>query len=103
MEPISAFVASILSPAVADRLMPEGPVGEPVIDLVLIGHDSRPRSDRFSDQRFGRPLFDIRQHSDHDLAATLDHAEHRRLLFLQRPSSALAFQSATRSGFSTGS
>jgi hypothetical protein len=56
------------------------------------------RRDRFGDDRLDRPLFDIRQHLDDDLAAALDHPQDRGLLFFQRATSAFALQASAASG-----
>src|SRR4051812_6872709 len=68
----------------ADGVVRVAPFGQPGIDVVLVRVDHRPRSDRPLDQRADRLLLDVREHADDDLAATLDHPEDRRFLFLQR-------------------
>src|SRR3954468_5894997 len=69
----------------ADRPMGIAPLGEPMIDVVLVGVDHRPGDDDLLDQRADRLLLDVGQHVDDDLAGPLDHPEDRRLLLLQRP------------------
>src|SRR3954471_11501370 len=61
------------------------PLGEPMVDVVLVRVDHRPGGDDLLDQRADRLLLDIRQHADDDLAGPLDHPEDRRLLLRQRP------------------
>src|SRR5262249_9482179 len=69
----------------AVRAVGVAPLGEPGVDVVLVGVNGAPRGDRRLDQRADRPLLDIGEHPDHDLTGPLDHPEHRRLLLLQRP------------------
>lgn len=55
------------------------------VAVVLVGVDPAPGADRGPDDRAdGRPL-DVLQHPDDNLPRPLEHAEGRRLLFLQGP------------------
>lgn len=45
-----------------------------------------------ADQRGDRCLLNVREHPDHDGAAALDHADHRRLVFLQGAAPPLALE-----------
>src|SRR4051812_3792916 len=69
----------------ADRQVLVAPLRQPGIDVVLVGVDGGPRSDRPPEERADRRLLDVGQHADDDLAAPLDHPEDRRLLLGQRP------------------
>jgi hypothetical protein len=56
---------------------------KPGVDAILISIDVRAFGDGLLDERMDGRLLDIGQHPDDDLAAALDHAEDRRLFFLQ--------------------
>src|SRR5262249_43330374 len=61
------------------------PLRQRGVDVVLVGEALGPGGDRPLDQRADRPLLDVGQHPDDDLAAPLDHPEDRRLLLGQCP------------------
>src|SRR3954452_18493787 len=82
-EPVPVLVPGILPRRMAHRAVGVAPLGEPVIDVVLVGEHGAPRGDRPPDERGDRLLLDIGQHPDHDLAGPLDHPEDRRLLLGQ--------------------
>src|SRR5919202_889470 len=85
-------MTGVFAPAMADRLVPITPGLQASIDVVLIGIDETAVGDRGLDDRPDRRLLHIGQHVQHDLAATLQQAEDRRLLLLQRPATRRALQ-----------
>jgi hypothetical protein len=91
-EAVTVVVARILAPAVADGFMGVAPVFQTGIDVVLVGIDQGTRTDGLLDDRPDRGLPDIGQQVQDDIAAPLDQAEDRRLLFFQRAAAALALQ-----------
>src|SRR5262249_35636037 len=82
----------------ADGVVRVAPLRQPGIDVVLVGVDNRPECDRRLDQRADRPLLDVGQHADRDLAAPLDHPEDRRLLLGQRAPARRPLQAPPPSG-----
>jgi hypothetical protein len=97
-EAVAVLVAGELTGRMADGAVGVAPFGQPGVDVVLVGVDLRPRGDRLLDQGTDRGLFDIREHPDHDLAATLDHAEDRGFLLRQRAATTLPFQLPSAAG-----
>src|SRR5512142_3343032 len=97
-ETVAVVVPGELPGRMADGGVHVAPFGQPGIDVVLVGVDRRPRSDRPLDQWADRPLLDVRQHPDGDLAATLDHPEDRRLLLGQRPPARCPLQPSAAAG-----
>src|SRR5919112_5839091 len=97
-EPVPVVVPGELPRRVADGAVGVAPLGEPGVDVILVGVDDAPRGDRGLDQRADRPLLDVRQHADDDLTGPLDHPEDRRLLLRQRPPARSPLQPPTPSG-----
>src|SRR5262249_48705065 len=93
-EAVAVLVAGVFALPMADRLMSISPFFQPVVDVVFVGVDERPRGDRRFDQRADRRLLAVLQHPDHDPAAALEHAEDRRLLLLERPSARSPLQAS---------
>jgi len=54
------------------------------LNIVLVRIDQCACSDRGLDQWSNCLLLDVLQHADDDAAASLNHAQHRRLFLLQR-------------------
>ena len=90
MKPIAILITGTLRVAsgVIDTLMLIAPVGQTVVDVILVRVHQAARCNH----RFDRHLLHIRQHADHHLAITLDQSQHRWLLVRQRSSSPLALQ-----------
>src|ERR1700692_2597931 len=82
-EAVPVFVTGEFTGRMTDRTVRVAPLGQPSVDVVLVGVDHRPRCDRLLDQRADRLLLDVRQHPDHHLPGPLDHPEDRRLLLGQ--------------------
>ena len=83
MKAIAIFVASILSLGMIDRFVLIAPLGEATIDVVFIRVNEATEGNRFGDDRFNSRLFHISEHPNDYLTVTLDHAQDRRLFFLQ--------------------
>ena len=66
---VAILVPGILAVRVADRLVSIAPGLQTGVDVVLVGVDLAPRSDRGGDDRLDRPLPHIGQHA-HDQLAT---------------------------------
>src|SRR5512143_4234866 len=82
-EAIAVLVTGILTLGVIDALARVTPIGKAAVNIVLIGIDGGAERNRRADQRGERCLLNVREPPDHDGAAALDHADHRRLVFLQ--------------------
>ena len=91
-EAVPVVIPGVLARRMTDRAVDLAPFGQPMVAVVLVDVDDAARGDHRRDQGADRLLLHIGQHPDHDLAGALDHAEDRRLLFLQRPSRPLAFE-----------
>src|SRR3954467_14185162 len=92
-EPITVLVPGVFASTMADGFVTVAETREPGVDAILVGIDVRALGDGFLDDRMDGCLLDIGQHPDHDLAAALNHAEDRRLLFLQGAATTAALQS----------
>jgi hypothetical protein len=90
-EAIAVFITGILSLGMIDGFMSIAPGFELVINGVFIGKDKRTGLDGLTDRRLNGRLLDVGKHLNHNCPATLDHAQDRRLLFLQRPSPRRSF------------
>src|SRR3954449_1776325 len=95
---VAIVVAGILAVAMADGLVPVAPVLQAGIDVVLVGVHQGALGDAGLDHRSDRRLPDIGQHPDHHLAATLQQAQDRRLLLLQRAAAGCPLQAAASAG-----
>src|SRR5512143_756341 len=91
-EAIAILVTGILPLGVIDALARVPPIGKAAVAIVLIGIDGGAERNRRADQRGDRGLLNVREHPDHDGAAALDHADHRRLVFLQGAAPPLALK-----------
>src|SRR4029453_14579161 len=89
---VSILVARVLATPMTNSLVLVAPSLQPSIDVVLVGVDQTARRDRGLDDRLDGLLLDIGQHLQHDLAATLDQAEDRRLVLFQRAAARRAGQ-----------
>src|SRR3954452_1810593 len=82
-EAVAILVPSILASAMVDGLVTKAPLRQSAIDRVLVGIDQAAQGHAGQDQRLDRRLLNIGQHVQDHGATALDHAEDRRLLFLQ--------------------
>ncbi len=94
METVIILIAGVFPSAVTDRPMIEAPLGQAMVDILLIGIDPGPRGDKLRHQRLDRGLSDILQHPDHDGATVLDHPEDRGFFILQDAAPAHALQAS---------
>ena len=94
MKSIAILITGILASGVIDTLMLIAPLGQTVVDVILICVHQAARCNRLSDHRFDCHLLHIRQHADDHLTVTLEQSQDGRLLVRQRPPSALALQSS---------
>ncbi len=92
MEAVAVLITGVFPPAVADRPLIESPVGQAVINVVLIGVHPGSRGDEPLDQRTDRGLLDVFEHPDDDPTALLDHAKDRRLFARQGAAPSRSFQ-----------
>src|SRR3954467_11103056 len=93
-EPVTVIIAGELARRVADRLVVVAPVVQTAVDVILIGVNHTPPGAHLLDQGADRHLLDVLQHADHDLTATLQHPEDRRLLLGQRAPATLPLQTS---------
>src|SRR3954454_4734600 len=83
-EAVAVLVARVLAPGVAHGLVPVAPLLQAPVDVVLVGvHQGAPR-DRRLDHRPDRPLPDVGEHTEDDLAPALDQAQDGRLVLGER-------------------
>src|SRR3954452_7595910 len=82
-EAIAVLVPSVFASTMTDGFVTVAETRKPGVDAILVGIDARAFGDSLLDDRVDGCLLDIGQHPDHHLAATLDHAEDRRLFLLQ--------------------
>ena len=94
IETVPILIAGVFPPAMADRPMIEAPLGQAMVNIILIGIDPGPRGDKLLDQRLDRGLSDVLQQPDHHGATALDHPEDRRFFVLQGAAPARALQAA---------
>ena len=99
VEAVSVVIPSVLASAMANTAVFITPSGKPAIDVVLVGVNGGPRGNRRLEDRLDRFLLNVRQHSHHDLATPLNHAEDGGLFFLERTTAAGPFQT-TAAAFS---
>src|SRR3954447_22316227 len=92
-EAIAVLVAGVFASTMTDGLVAVAETRKPGVDAILVSIGDRAFGDGLLDDRMDGRLLDIGQHSDHHLAAALDHAEDRRLLLLQGAAPAAALQS----------
>src|SRR3954452_991629 len=93
-KPSPSSVPGILAVGMADCLVRIAPGLQTGIDVILVGVDLAPRSDRGGDGRLDRPLLHIGQHAHDQLATTLDQPEDGRFVLLQRAASRRTRQAA---------
>src|SRR3954469_8104217 len=86
-EPVAVLVPSVFASTMTDCFVTVAETRKSGVDAILISIDVR-AFDVLDDWMNGF-LLDIGQHPDHDLAATLDHAEDRWLFLLQGTATAL--------------
>ena len=91
---VAVLVPGVLAVAMANPLMPVAPGLQTGVDVVLVGVDEAALSDGGLDHGPDSRLLHVGQHLHHHLAASLKHAQDRRLLLLQRPSPARSLQPA---------
>ena len=91
MVTVAVLVTGILAVTVANRLVRIAPFRQPTVNIVLVRHDRRIGSDKPLDDRLDRDLTNIVQHTHDHLTASLDHAEHRRLVRRGGASASWAF------------
>src|SRR5215217_2145620 len=83
-EAVTIFVARILTPGMADRLVLIAPVLQAGGDAILVGVDEGALSDGARDDRLDRPLLHVGQPAQDHLTTALDQAEDRGLVLFQR-------------------
>src|SRR3954466_10775177 len=83
-EAVTIFVARILTPGMADRLVLIAPGGQAGVDAILVGVDERALGYRGLDDRLDRRLLHVGQHVQDYLTSALDQAENGWLVLLQR-------------------
>jgi hypothetical protein len=88
MMTIPVIVPGIFPRSVTDSAMNVSPLSHSVVDVVFVREHSRLRGDRGSNQRLDGCLLHVFEHSDENLARSLNDAENRRLLLLQSAPSA---------------
>ena len=93
-KPIAVLVPGEFAGCMADRVMQVTPLRQPAVDVIFIGVNHAPRTDRGSDDRVDGRLLDVLQHADDDLPSPLNHPQDRWLLLLQGPSAPLAFEAS---------
>ena len=94
---VAVLVPSVLTPAMADRIMFVAPGQKPVIDVVLVSIDQGPLGNTLIDDWLDRDLLDVREHMKDDLSSSLDQAEDRRFFFFQSASSRRTLEPAAAS------
>lgn len=94
METVTVLIAGVFPSAVADRPVVKTPLGQAMVNVVLVGIDPTPRRDEPLDERPDGDLLDVLQHPDHHGAAPLDHPEDRGFFVLQGAAPARALQPA---------
>src|SRR3954462_822690 len=101
-EAIAVLVAGVFASTMTDGLVAVAETRKPGVDAILVSIGDRAFGDGLLDDRMDGRLLDIGQHSDHHLAAALDHAEDRRLFLLQGAEPAAALQSVAPAYASLG-
>jgi hypothetical protein len=97
-EAVAVLVARVLAPGVAHGLVPVAPLLQARVDAVLVGvHQGAPR-DRRLDLRPDRPLLDVGEHTEDDLAPALDQAQDGRLVLGERAAAGRAPQPPASAG-----
>src|SRR3954471_22042565 len=94
-EAVAVLVAGVFAPPVANGLVLVTPGRQSIVDAILVGVDERALGDDGINDRLDRGLLHIGQHPQHHLSATLDQAQDRWLVLLQRAAARRACQSAT--------
>src|SRR5262245_19642239 len=90
---VAIVIAGELTPSMVDMLMTVAPGLQTGIHAVLIRIHKCARINGVFDQRLDGLLLHVREQSDHDLTATLDHAKDRGSFLLPRASAGFAFTS----------
>ena len=70
----------------------EAPLSHTRVDVVFVGVDDCPDSNRGAHQWLDRYLLDVCQHLNNHFAGPLNHPKDGRLLFLQCATTSFAFQ-----------
>src|SRR3954470_22516097 len=96
-EAVPVLVAGVLTPGMADRLVPVAPGGQAGVDAILVGVDEGASSDDGRDDRLDRPLLHVGQHAQDHWPTPLDQAEDGWLVLLRRAPTRRAGQPATAS------
>ena len=92
VETVSVLIPCVLTLAMANNPMFITPIRKTIEDVVLVGKNCRPWSDRHFQYRSDRLLLNVRQHPHHDLAFPLNRPKDGRLVFLQRAATTRPFQ-----------
>jgi len=85
MKPIAVFITGILTSGVIDTLVLIAPFRQTIVDIILIRVYPTAGYNNLHDHGLDRHLLHIGQHTDDDVAVTLDQTQHRRFLVRQRP------------------
>lgn len=83
METVTVLIAGVFPSAVADRPVVKTPLGQAMVNVILVGIHPAPRGDEPLDEGSDGGLLDVLQHPDHHRAAPLDHPEDRGFFVLQ--------------------
>src|SRR3954470_12226144 len=93
-EPVTIFVAGILTPGMADCLMLIAPGGQAGIDAILVRMDEGAQGNGGGDDRPDRDLPHVGQHAQDHLPTPLDQAEDWGLVLFRRAPTRCALQLA---------
>src|SRR5215203_5478794 len=96
-EPVTVFVARILTAGMANPFVLIAPGGQAGVDAILVRVDEGTHSNRGRDDRLDRGLLHVGQHTQDHLASALDQAEDGWLVLLPRAPARRAGQPATAS------
>ena len=80
METVTVLIAGVFAPAVADRPVVKTPLGQAMVNVILVGIHPAPRSDEPLDEGPNGGLLDVLRHPDHHRPAPLDHPEDRGVI-----------------------
>ena len=91
---VTVLIAGVFPPAMADCPMIKSPVGQAMINVILIGVHPGSRRDEPLNQRTDRSLLDVFEHPHDDRPASLDHAKDRGFFIFQGAAPARTLQAS---------
>ena len=91
---VTVLIAGVFPPAMADRSMVKPPLGQAMVNVLLVGIHPRSRRDEPLNQRTDRGLLDVFEHPHDDRPASLDHPEDRGFFILQGAAPARTLQAS---------